>query len=224
MMKEKINVTFTFKNAEGGYKTEPVNRSSVFYLVDNDQKPGEVELTAEAKENHYVKVDVLHQTDKGELSFGKSVYMGRLKREIYEELSMMGFIRIEGDLDERFILLDYDTSAQSATIVEADNGPQGNYFKIRFTESGYEVLEKTCVGSGANGYLHCSEESAAYITSLCRDQMIQYFFNHNIDELPGVGRTVQRRYFAGLSTEEFEAIGNKGKKAFYAYKKDSPDR
>ncbi len=105
-----------------------------------------------------------------------------------------------------------------STILKADGSVNdsaesaGEICTIEFTEQGYNVI------SDARrikiGYLHICEESADQVTDACRDQIVNYLFNHPQD-LPGVGKTPQKQYFAGLSTADTERIGNKGKKAYY---------
>lgn len=107
----------------------------------------------------------------------------------------------------------------SSTILKANGSIRnsaesaGEVCIVEFTEQGYNVISDA--RRVKVGYLHICEESAKEISDACRDQIINYLFNHPRD-LPGVGKTPQNQYFVGLSTDDLERIGNKGKKGYYA--------
>jgi hypothetical protein len=103
-----------------------------------------------------------------------------------------------------------------ATLLRADGHTTGETV-IRFDDDGYTVVKDTAdrIRGRHVGYLHICEQSAPVVTDACRDQMIRYLFDHPPD-LPGLGSTPQRRYFAGLSSADLERIGNGGKTAYYA--------
>jgi hypothetical protein len=111
---------------------------------------------------------------------------------------------------------------QNETILTA-NEDKGEWVSIKFDETGWEIVEDTRKDKGkSSGYLHCYFNSALVVpvsaravTEAVRDQMIKYYYNHDIWSLPGIGATPQRRYFRDLTTEEREAIGNNGKKCYY---------
>lgn len=85
---------------------------------------------------------------------------------------------------------------------------------IEFTEKGYNVIEDN--RDIKVGYLHVyeNEGSANEITDLVRDQIIKYFYNHDID-LPGIGSTPQKLYMQGLTLSDREKIAGVSK-AYYA--------
>ncbi len=105
-----------------------------------------------------------------------------------------------------------------STILEA-RSRFGGSCRVEFTETGYTVISddrKVKVG-----YLHVCDDSPETITEACRDQIIRYFFrpirfDKSADSLPTLGATTQRRYFAGLSIQDIERIGNNGERGFYA--------
>ena len=102
-----------------------------------------------------------------------------------------------------------------STILRADGYSRDGAAEacvIEFSERGYTVLSDT--RRLKVGYLHICDESAGEISERCRDQIIRYMFSHP-DGLPGIGRTTQKQYFAGLSTADVERIGNEGRKAYY---------
>ena len=106
----------------------------------------------------------------------------------------------------------------SSTILKADGSVNdsaesaGEICTVEFTEQGYKVISDA--RRVKIGYLHICDESAESVTDACRDQIINYLFNYPQD-LPGVGKTPQKQYFAGLTTVDIERIGNKGKKGYY---------
>lgn len=83
---------------------------------------------------------------------------------------------------------------------------------VEFNETGFKVVQDT--RRVKVGYLHICDLSAGEITDACRDQIIKYLFNHPAG-LPGVGKTPQHKYFAGLKTVDVERIGNEGKNGYY---------
>lgn len=102
---------------------------------------------------------------------------------------------------------------QESTTKLTAYGYFGGECVVEFTESGYSVLSDT--REIKTGYLHICDDSADAITDACRDQIIKYFFTHERPE-PGIGATPQKKYFSGMTTEEFEAIGNNGGRGVYA--------
>jgi hypothetical protein len=112
---------------------------------------------------------------------------------------------------------------QNETILTAYED-KGERVSIKFDGTGWEIIGDTRKDKGkSSGYLHCyfdsvpaAPVSARAVTEAVRDQMIQYYYNHDIRSLPGIGATPQARYFRGLTIEEKEAIGNNGKKSYYA--------
>lgn len=96
-------------------------------------------------------------------------------------------------------------------ILRADSYFGGDC-KIKFTETGWEVLEDT--RKVKEGYLHIDEDSPEEISEKVCETLIKYFYQH-ISELPGIGATPQTKYLYMYSREERERIGNNGKRAFY---------
>ncbi len=102
---------------------------------------------------------------------------------------------------------------ENKTVLKAESYFGGECI-IEFNETGFEIIkdDRQC----KDGYLHIINESANEITEACRNQIVQYFYNHS-REAPGIGATATDRYFKGLTRDEAEKIGNEGKKAFYNY-------
>jgi hypothetical protein len=91
----------------------------------------------------------------------------------------------------------------------------GGSCRVKFTEDGYEILSDD--REVQEGYLHVYPESAEAITEACRDQIIKYFYSHDVwGGEPGLGASPQTQYFGGLSLSDREAIGNKGERGLYA--------
>lgn len=102
---------------------------------------------------------------------------------------------------------------QESTITLTAQSYFGGIMTVRFDESGWQIVADTRKVS--DGYLHIDDTSPADITRALRDTLIRYLYSHGPD-MPGLGRTVQVRYFAGLSLAEREAIGNNGRHGVYA--------
>lgn len=83
---------------------------------------------------------------------------------------------------------------------------------IKFTESGWEVLEDS--REVKDGYLHVDDESPEEISEKVCETLIKYFYQHDM-ELPGIGSTPQEKYLRNYTREEREKIGNNMGKVFY---------
>lgn len=91
---------------------------------------------------------------------------------------------------------------------------------IEFNEAGWHIVEDSRSSDHIGGYLHIGDDSADEITEAVRDNIIKYMYQadriNSPQHLPGVGATPQHKYMKGLSIDDLEAIGNDGKRAFYA--------
>ena len=85
-------------------------------------------------------------------------------------------------------------------------------YVVEFSEHGYRVVSDD--RKNQVSYLHLCDASADKITDACRNKIIKYMFDHP-DNLPGIGKTAQHKYFGGLTATDIERIGNGGRKAYY---------
>lgn len=134
----------------------------------------------------------------------KEYYQARnkLSEDHHGHISNKNLDQIQELLDENNVLVTLQATSYF-----------GGQCTIEFSETGYTVLEDTRKAN--DGYLHLISDSPESITIACRSQLIKYFFNHP-KELPGLGGTPQRRYFQNIKDiNEFESIGNNGKKGVY---------
>lgn len=81
----------------------------------------------------------------------------------------------------------------------------GNSCTVKFTEHGWEVLDRT--EKKSLGYLHVDFDSPKNVTSGVCESLIRYSYCHE-EGLPGLGGTPQQKYLYNYSAEDRERIGN----------------
>ena len=94
-----------------------------------------------------------------------------------------------------------DDSAPVNEIVLAD----GYGWKVKFTESGWELLEQNPKN---RGYLHVNYDSPDYITDKLKEVVMTYWADHP-REWPGLGGTPQTKYELSCSEFNKKRTGNK---------------